>query len=263
MPDEPTNPTPPAEPKSEAFLDNIDQQFHSGISGFKTKNELAKGYGELYGKMGTAVQIPTEQTPPEEVAAFYRKVGAPEKPEDYELTMPEMPEGLSHDEKFEMTMRGIACEAGISKAHMKILFDAYNAYRISQHKETEDEGVRLIAEGDKALHEKWSVDYQKNFEIVDRACADLIPNEELRTQFAELVTSKGLRNNPVFAEVFLGIGKSMLDDTLTKGQLPQGDPGYTPASPSAPDMYAFGDSDDCKKARAYFRAKGHTYANTD
>lgn len=250
------------ETKPEAFLDNIDPQHHSAISAFTDKNGLAKGYDELFTKMGTAVQIPNEQTAPEEIAAFYRKIGAPEKPEDYELVMPKMPEGMTHDEKFEMTMRGVACEAGISKKHLKILFDAYNTYRISQHGDEAEEAKRLIAEGDATQRKNWGADYDKNFEIVDRACAELIPDEELRGKFAELVTSKGLRNNPVFAEVFLGIGKSMLDDTLTKGQPPKKED-YVPASPNSPDMYAFGDSEECKKARAYFRAKGHVYATTD
>ena len=247
----------------EAFLDNIDQEHHAGISGFKTKNELAKGYSELYGKMGTAVQIPTEQSAPEEISAFYRKVGAPEKPEGYEKSSVVLPEGMTNDDKFEMTMNGIACEAGVSKKHMKILLDAYNKYRISQHGEAADENKRLIAEGDATQHKNWGADYDKNFEIVDRACAELIPNEELRGQFAELVTSKGLRNNSVFAEVFLGIGKSMLDDGITRGTPPKPPESYVPASPNSPGMYALGDSEECKKARAYFRAKGHVYATKD
>lgn len=262
MPD-PIEP-PVAEPTSEAFLDNIDQQYHSGISGFKTKNDLAKGYGELYSKMGTAVQMPTEQSTPEEVAAFYNKTGRPEGPEGYDSFKPaEMPEGMQYDEKFEMTMRGIAHEAGISKTAMAKIVAAYNQYQASLFGSTQEQAKQAIADGDATQKKNWGADYDKNFEIVDRACAELIPQEELRTQFAELVTSKGLRNNPVFAEVFLGIGKSMLDDTLVKGQPPRGQADFVPSSPNSPDMYAFGDSDECKKARAYFRAKGHTYANSD
>lgn len=251
------------EPKPEAFLDNIAEEHHSAISGFTNKNELAKGYGELYSKMGTAVQIPTDQTAPEEIAAFYRKVGKPETADEYGKSTVELPEGMSNDEKFEMTMRGIAHEAHFTKAQWQVILDAYNKYQVSVYGGMKEESQRLIAEGDATQRKNWGADYDKNFEIVDRACAELIPNEELRTQFAELVTSKGLRNNPVFAEVFLGIGKSMLDDTLVKGQLPKGPDGYVPSSPNSPDMYALGDSEECKKARTYFRTKGHVYATND
>lgn len=257
-------PTTPPEPTPEAFLDNIDQQYHKTASAFDSKNALAKGYDELFTKMGTAVQIPTNQTAPEEIAAFYNKIGRPETKEGYDsFKTSELPEGMNYDEEFEMTMRGIAHEAGISKAQMVKLVKAYNDYQIATFGQVRDENLRLVAEGEKALKENWGGEYDKNFEIAERACAELIPNEELRAQFAELVTDKGLRNNPVFAEVFLGIGKSMLDDTLPRGQQPQGPEGFVPASPNSPDMYAFGDSEECKKARAYFRAKGHVYATKD
>lgn len=262
MPEE--TPVAVAEPKPEEFLDNIEQQHHSAISGFTNKNELAKGYGELYSKMGTAVQIPDEKTAPEEIAAFYRKIGCPETKDGYESFKPaEIPEGMAYDEEFEMTMRGIAHEANISKSQMTKLVKAYNDYQIATFGKVRDENLRLTAEGETALKESWAGDYEKNFEITERACTELIPNEELRAQFAELVTTKGLKNNPVFAEVFLGIGKSMLDDTLTKGQPPTKVPDYVPSSPNSPGMYEYGDSEECKKARTYFRAKGHQYARKD
>ncbi len=246
-----------------AFLDGIETQYHSAVEPFTDKNSLAKGYSELSTKMGTALQIPTSETTPDEVTAFYQKLGVPPTKDGYDLKMPELPEGLSHDEKFEMTMRGVAHEAHISQEAMKKLFEAYNAYRVSAHGYQQEEGQKLIAEGDKALHEKWGVDYPKNFEIQERACVELIPDEELRTKFGELITAKGLRNNPVFAEVFLGIGMSMLDDTLTKGSQVVNKDDYVPANPKSPEMYEHGDDDESKKARAHFRAKGHVYATKD
>ena len=256
--------TEPVEPTQEGFLDGIDQEYHSAVEPFGNKNELAKGYRELYSKMGTAVQIPGDESAPEEVSAFYNKIGRPETPEGYDSFKPdEMPEGLPYDDKFEMTMRGIAHEAGISKSQMTALVKAYNDYQIAIYGDGQNEAKRQALESDKKLQEDWGVDYKPNFEIVERACTELVPDEELRTQFAELIDAKGLRNNAIFARVFLGIGKSMLDDTLTRGTPPKGPADFVPSSPNSPEMYAFGDSENCKKARAYFRAKGHIYATND
>ena len=247
-----------------AFLDGIETQYHSVVEPFADKNSLAKGYSELSTKMGTAVQIPTDQSTPDEVRAFYQMAGCPETKDGYDsFEAAEMPEGMTHDQEFEMTMRGIAHEAGITKVAMSRLVKAFNAYQISKFGLTKDEDAKLVAEGEKQIRENWAADYDKNFEIQERACVELIPDEELRTKFGELITAKGLKNNPVFAEVFLGIGMSMLDDTLTKGSQVVNKDDYVPANPKSPEMYEHGDDDESKKARAHFRAKGHVYATKD
>ncbi|KKL45967.1 hypothetical protein LCGC14_2350290, partial [marine sediment metagenome] len=127
-----------------AFLDGIESQYHSAVEPFADKNSLAKGYSELSTKMGTALQIPTSETTPDEVTAFYQKLGVPPTKDGYDLKMPELPEGLSHDEKFEMTMRGVAHETHISQEAMKKLFEAYNAYRVSAHGFQQEEGQKVI-----------------------------------------------------------------------------------------------------------------------
>lgn len=253
------------ETQTENFLDGISEEHRSAVSGFTNKNELAKGYGELFQKMGTAVQIPNEKSSTEEIAAFYGKLGRPDNKDGYEIDRPEkMPEGMPYDQEFEMTMRGIAHEAGITQSQMKTLVKAYNEYQIATYGKVRDETNRLVEEGDRALKEKWGVDYKPNFELVERACTELIPDEKLREEFAQLVDSKSLRNNPVFGEVFLGLAKSMLDDTLVKGGGPVEDKQFVPTNLKSPEMYATGEDDYSRKARDYFRrTQNYDYGRND
>lgn len=227
--------------------------------GWQNLDAVLDSYGTLEQSLGSRVKLPDENTLPAERSAFYNKLGRPETKDDYELDRPQMPEGMTYDEKFEMTMRGVAHEAGITQSAMKALVKAFNEYQITAFGEVADEMARAVEEGDRALKEKWGADYKPNFEIVERACVELIPDTGLREKFAQLVDEKGLRNHPVFGEVFFGIGKSMLNDTFVKGQPPPPEKDYIPAYPNDPDMYRSGTDEESVRARAWHTAQGHVY----
>lgn len=246
-----------AEPK-ETFLDGISPEFHSAISGFTDKNGLAKGYTELYSKLGSYTKLPTEESTPEEKSAFYNKQGRPETPEGY--TLPELPEGKEYDQELLGGMRTIAHEAGITDNQFKKMIERYLGIESQRTEAARDEKARAELESERLLKEKWGAEYPANAALVQRACDELIEDNELHDAFAALIEEKGLKNNPVFAEVFCGIGQKMLDDTFVKseGQAAREEE-YVPEYPNDPDMYRSGDSEKCKKARAYFEKQGHIY----
>lgn len=226
-------------------------------------NDTAKAgtsYLELMKQQSTAVKIPDEHTPAPERSAFYHSIGCPEDPTGYEIEKPTLPEGMTHSEEFEMAIRGVAHEAGISQGQMKALTKAFNDYQISTFNTQATESARLIDKQNEELKVLKGGDYDKFCAISERACSELIDNNELRTKFAQLVEEKGLKNHPVFTEVFGVIGNKMLDDTLVKGSLPADvDKDYKPGFPKSPEMYANPESESDKKAHDWFVAKGHTY----
>ena len=226
-------------------------------------NDTAKAgtsYLELMKQQSTSVKIPDEHTSPPERSAFYRLAGCPDDPTGYQIEKPTLPEGMSYDEEFQMTIRGIAHEAGISQNQMKALAKAFDEYQIGTFNKKATETARLNDAQDLALKEKKGGGYEKFRAISERACSELIDSEELRTQFAQLVEEKGLKNHPVFTEVFGVIGSKMLDDTFLKGNLPKDDDkDYKPASPNSPAMYAKPESESDQKAHDWFVARGHVY----
>jgi len=232
--------------------------------GWTGAGDALSSYSQLEKSLGARVKMPTAESAAEEITAFYSKLGRPENPEGYAL--PVLPEGKKYDDEFMRGARATAFETNTTSAQFTKWVEWYLGVQKLKEEADAAEKKRAFEEADKALHEKWREDYDPNFEIVERACVDLIPDEALRGKFAQLIDEKGLRNHPVFGEVFLGIGKSILDDTLVKGEgqvNTEGDKGYKPANPNSPDMYATGEDEDSKKARAYFRAKGHTYDRDD
>lgn len=56
------------------------------IKGYKSVSDLAKGYADLSRKMDGALIVPTKDSSVDEVKAYFRALGVPERPEDYKLT---------------------------------------------------------------------------------------------------------------------------------------------------------------------------------
>ena len=222
-------------------------------------SKAGTSYLELMKHQSTSVKIPDENTPAPERSAFYRSIGCPEDPTGYEIEIPKLPEGMKYDEKFQMTMRGISHEAGISQSQMKVLSKAFDEYQISKFNNEALESARINDAQDLALKEKKGGDYDKFCAVSERACSELIDNNELRTSFAQLVEEKGLKNHPVFTEVFGVIGNKMLDDTLVKGNLPVDDKDYKPAYPNSPAMYKNPENEADQKAHDWHVKQGHVY----
>ncbi len=70
------------------------------------------------------VKVPGEGATPEEIAAYYKAIGVPEKPEDYGLKPPEkLPDGLQHDAEMEKAFLSRARELGLTKSQVAALRD--------------------------------------------------------------------------------------------------------------------------------------------
>ncbi len=109
------------------------------------------------------------------------------------------------------------------------------------------------------LKEEWSKpgQYDANIEIMTRAVNEFF-SEESKTIFE----STGIGNMAAIVKDLHNIGLKMLSDTIIKGSLPgesEEDKDYKPASPNSPEMYRNGDSEESKKAKRYFEAKGYKY----
>ena len=249
-----------------AWNAGVAEEHKSAISGFGDTAGLAKGYSELFTKMGSSVKIPTADTPAEEVSAFYKQCGRPDTADGY--TKPTLGEGEALDAGLFGKMAAIAHKRGASDelfSEMTNGFIEHAKHLQAQQKEAEAvEFNRYREEADRKLHDDYGADYDKNIELSKRAYTEYA-NDELK----ELLTTDkyiGIRNEPCFIDMMVKMGIKNMDDTLVKGdghpEPPKDD--YKPASDNSPEMYANMDGDEGVKARAWFRKyKNHTYDRTD
>lgn len=245
---------PPPEPTQSWFPEEHTELVTQ--KGWKGAGDALKSYGELEGMMSGRAKIPTEESSAEEISAFYDKIRGVENPEGYDMPRPEMPEGMTYDENFEKVIRGIAYDAGISKAQLKTLTEAYNKYQIEQFGIVTAELTKTYDEGKQALQSEWKEQYDANIEVAKRACRELGGDE-----FVALLNENKLGNNPVFIKTFHNIGLKILNDTLIKGTQGGGDKkdAYKPAYPNSPEQYANDTSSEGEKARLWFTQRGHVY----
>ena len=242
-------------PTTEAWHSEENGEF-IGNKGWKTADDAVNSYRELEKSMGGRVKMPGEESTPEEVSAFYRKLGAPEESSGY--SRPELPEGHEVDEEFFGKMAVLAHKTGVSDKQFKTFIDGYVEMQAVKAEQKLTSDNQESATTDTKLHEEWGADYDKNLKTSNRVL-ELIP-EDIREEYWSLIKEKNLDNNLIFIKGRQAIGAQMLDDTLVKGELPKPKDGYVPQFANSPELYQFGEGEDDAKARDYFKAKGHVYS---
>jgi hypothetical protein len=211
---------------------------------------MAKSYVEMEKMMGSRVKIPDENSPAEERSAFYAKLGRPQNPESYDLGLPE---DTPVNPAIMTAIQQSAFDLGVSQTQLQGIIKSYF--------DTEKaELIRSFDEGQKALQEKFPTDWEANVKIGQRAIREL-SGEDYREELVNLIDKTPIGNHPAFIQFLTDIGKKTLPDTLVTGKQVTGGEGkdYKPAYPNSPSQYADDDTEEGKKARAWFMARGHTY----
>ncbi len=215
--------------------------------GWKGPNDAIQSYRNQEKMSSGMAKMPTPESSAEEIRAFYQKTGCPENPEGYEVTAPEGLEAY-RDEGIENAIKQIAYDQGVSKQAFESIVRGY-------YEKLNADMVAGKEAGEKALREEFGDKYDESVEIANRFFDTCSP------EFCELVKLSGLANNPVFIKEFLAKGKQTMADTLIKGSAEgtQEEDGYVPKYKDSPEMYATGEDEESKKARAWHEARGHKY----
>jgi len=231
--------TPPAPWYSDDYKDVVTQR------GWKEPNDVLKSYINLDSEFGKRVKIPTEESSDEERSAFYAKIGRPDNPDGYEIK--DIPEGVLRNEEMEAAMRQAAYDTGVPKVAFETIVKKYYDGLAAQVNQSR-------IEGENALKSEWKDKYDANLEIAKRFAS------EGGEEFFNFLATSGIGNNPVVIKAFFNYGTKILSDSLIKGEPGKPKEGeYRPQYTDSPSMYANGDDEESKKARAWFEARGHKY----
>lgn len=153
-----TTTVPTTTPVEEQKFPDIKTLIPKGFEGkqwvTETKDvpKLFKRVDDLLTEIGKKpTGIPGENAKPEEIAAFHKAFGVPEKPEEYKF--PDPPAGLVKNEKFEGKMKEIFKTAGVSAKQAATLVPAYNALVAEISKELGAAGEQADVDFDKLAGE--------------------------------------------------------------------------------------------------------------
>jgi len=253
---------PPA--SGENWKDSVAKEVRFSADGndklarFENPGSLAMSYLEMEKMASGKVKLPTDASAPEDVSAFYQKLGRPDSAEGY--TLPQLAEGQVFDEAFLGEMRTVAHEAGVTDKQFGGLLAKYIGIQ-AQTQEAQLAADNAEAETTtQALQKEWVGDYDKNLEISKRALRELVP-DEMKDQLVGLMTEKNLDNNVLFIKFLHSVGAKTLDDSYVKGdKIPEKKDDYQPKYINSPEQYRNDETEEGAKARTWFTTnKGFVY----
>ena len=190
-----------------------DLKSNEAFKPYKTIGDLGKSYLELQGKvsevdglkakLGTAIFKPGDKATPEEITAFHKSLGVPEKADEYEFPKGE---GVAHDPKMIDWAKGTFHEAKLTKEQASVVSKKWDAF-MQQMAVAENEAVeKELTDANNKLKEEWKADYDKNLELSSRAFKHFA-NAELGE----------FKAHPVLIKAFHAIGKAMGEDFSPTG----------------------------------------------
>jgi len=229
--------------------DRYSKDGNDKLSRFTDAGSLATSYLEMEKMSSGKVKIPSEESTPEEVSAFYQKLGKPETAEGYEL--PELAEGQEYDEQLMGAVKAYAFEKNMSGEQLNGMVETY----LSEARLAQDRQATVTED---ALKKDWGGEYDKNIEVSRRALRELAPPEIIEPLIKE-ISNANMDNSENFVRLLHSIGSKMLDDTLVRGGRVKGESDYTPKYPNSPGMYEHGEDEDSIKGREWHTSRGHIY----
>lgn len=143
-----------------------DLQGYEALKTLKDVPSLAKAFGETKKLVGTKLTPPAPDAPEAQIAEWKKTLGAPLKPEEYEVIKDGLPDGAAIDETLYKSIAEIAHKHHIPAAAWKDIVTAYNKSAAGAVAQSADQQAQadqaFLAEQTKSLKEAWGNDFDKN-----------------------------------------------------------------------------------------------------
>lgn len=173
---------------------------------FKSMDDLVKSAMAAESKIGSMVSIPDDKASPEQVAEFRKKLGIPEKEDDYQF---EADERVKVDEGQTKAFKKLALELGLNKDQAAKLWKNANAYTADALAQFQGLGQKAKVNTEQSLQKEWGADYQKNVEVTKRGLSIYPRQQELLAEADKL----GYGNAVEFIRVFQFLGSLIKEDS--------------------------------------------------
>jgi hypothetical protein len=183
---------------SDGWLDKLPSDldpYKPTLAKYRDFNSLAKSHGELQqllGKKSSAVNLPGEKSTPEEIAAFRKAFGVPEKSEEYSFKPEKLPDGVSWDDNSAKQFAAIAHKHHIPAAAMRELAAHQVAMEEARSQEVFRQMETELSNGRQTLQNAWGANFEKNLGTAARVAKSIGLDPE----------SPGLRDPAVVQALF-------------------------------------------------------------
>lgn len=157
------------------------------------------------------IPVPGQHTTKEQWAEIYKKLGLPEKPEEYKVEVaPEFKDKM--DEQFFGEFQKAAHTAGVLPAQAKQLAEWFAGINEKAFQEQEAAIQTAIDKQISDLKSEWGGAYEQNIGQAKAGMTELMTPAE-----QELIRKSGLGRNPLFIKAMQRVGALVAEDKMTTG----------------------------------------------
>jgi len=162
------------------------------VANYKTPGDLAKAYVNLNKTLENRIQVPGEGASPEEMGAFYARLGRPESPDGYEMPG-ELPDNVTVDDSIAKDWFKAAHEMGLNRQQAQVAEKAAQA---------------SLAE----LKDEWGAAFDEKTQMARAAMRRL--EDGGAKGLSTVIPPEKLHEYPALARAFAAIGKYMTSDEI-------------------------------------------------
>lgn len=179
--------------------------------GYKTPADVVQAYAHAQRAIG-AEKIPLPKDGVwDDVARA--KLGIPRAPDGYQLTRPQLPDGIAYDETFEKAALPVAHKLGLTPRQVQGLLEFYAGHQ----SQTFQSAMRGRIDDETAsvgqLQQEWGPSYDTKVATAARA-ARYFGGQGL----IDFLNQSGAGNHPELVRAFAKVGSMMTEDTLKIGK---------------------------------------------
>jgi hypothetical protein len=193
-----------------------DLKDRSEWNNIKDVSDLYKNYINAQQTISKSVRMPDATSTPEDIAAFYSKLGKPSSKTEYtfEYTPAKAEYKTFNKESFDFSVfQDIADKANLTKTQYEALANAYidinNENYINYNKDLSTKAAQELKDAEGKLRSSWGEKYNQNINAITEKVKKLYPESTLTR-----MQNAGLFRDPEFLEAHLKLTKMMTGDTV-------------------------------------------------
>ena len=205
------------EGSGKGFYDSLSPDIKSNPSMMKfekaSHEDIAKSYINLQGKISAkGITIPGKNASEDEINAFRKELGRPDKAEEYQIAIPkDLHQNIVSNAESQKVFKEQCYKLGLNSEQTQGLHEWYMTELSNVLKQEDEADKKSSDEAMTALSSRWGT--MKDAKI---ALAVKVVNK-FGGEKAQEFLDKGLGNDPAMLEMFAKIGESVSEDSLGVG----------------------------------------------
>jgi len=195
-----------------------DEDLRKHAERFQNIEDLVRANVDSRKLLSKAIIPPRKNAKEEDIAAYRKATGVPDRIEDYPFDVPEgvEPELFEADvvkDRLKVVAEA-AHAANVSSEGFKAIIDAYFASEVAQMEEQKKADEKFAEESVAVNKDKWGPNYDRELEYAKRGL-EFAPDEDLEAlREIKLADDKFLMDHPAMVRYMNKVGRAMSEDSV-------------------------------------------------